>query len=293
MDLAALADFILVATHGGIGRASRASGRPKATLSRRIMELEAQLGVRLLERGARVLRLTEEGAALQARTEGLLAEIAEAGKAAGDGGVQPRGRLRVSAPVHFAHVAMGRIAAGFLRAHPEVRLEAMAEDRRVDLVEDGYDVVIRINPRPEAGLVGRCFLRDALVVVAPPGLARPAPRAAVPAAVPAVLLATAPEGAAWRCLAAGHESQIRPMPVLRLSSLVMVHQAVLAGAGAALLSQSMVAADVAAGRLACWGRVPDRPVEVWALHASRRLPSRKVTAFVQYLCDAFPDGVLR
>lgn len=295
MDLQALADFSLVAMHGGVGRASRATGRPKATLSRRIMDLEESLGVRLIERGRRALRLTEEGMALHRRTEGLLAEIAEAARAVGAGMDRPRGRLRVSAPVLFSHVAMGRIAAGFLRSHPEVRLEVTAEDRHVGLVEDGYDVVIRVNPGPEDDLVGRCFLRDQLMIVAPPSVAFPweGGGAAAELRLPAVVLATTPEDAVWRFDAGGRHYSILPEPVLRLSSLVMVHQAARAGAGIAMLSRAMIADDLAAARLACWGAVLDRQVELWALHGSRRLASRKVAAFIEHLCGAFPDGLLR
>ncbi|GAA0027906.1 hypothetical protein BROWWM01_20380 [Bradyrhizobium ottawaense] len=75
MDLLALADFNLVARHGGFGRAARAAGRPKATLSRRVSELEGSLGLRLFERGSRTLKLTEEGRALYERTGTLLAEL--------------------------------------------------------------------------------------------------------------------------------------------------------------------------------------------------------------------------
>src|SRR4051812_29785594 len=81
MDLDALTDFNLVAVQGGFSRAARFSGRSKATLSRRVAELEHSLGVRLIDRGTHTLRLTEEGHALHTRTEGLLAEIAEAGEA--------------------------------------------------------------------------------------------------------------------------------------------------------------------------------------------------------------------
>src|SRR5690242_20931244 len=77
MDLPALVVFNLVATHGGFGRASRASGKPKATLSRKVSELEASLGVRLIDRGSRTLRLTDEGRALHERTIGPLAEIGD------------------------------------------------------------------------------------------------------------------------------------------------------------------------------------------------------------------------
>jgi DNA-binding transcriptional LysR family regulator len=149
MELKALSDFNLVAAHGGFGRASRVSGRSKATLSRRVAELEQSLGVRLIDRGSQNLRLTDEGRALHARTEGPLSEIAEAGEAVALGAATPRGRLRVSAPVVIAHVAFGRIAARFALAYPDVQLEIVAEDRKVDPVEDGYDLVIRVDPSPE------------------------------------------------------------------------------------------------------------------------------------------------
>jgi DNA-binding transcriptional LysR family regulator len=285
MDLLALADFNLVATHGGVGRASRASGRPKATLSRRIMELEESLGVRLVERGPRALRLTEEGAALHARTEGLLAEIAEAGKAIGGGLDRPRGRLRVSAPVLISNLWLGRVAAGFRQACPEVRLEITAEDRRAELVEDGYDVVIRVNPPPEEALVGRCFVRDRLLVVAPPALGRAG-------TVPAVLMRAEEAPAPWRFTADGEAHAVQPDPVLVLSTLPMMRQAVLAGAGAAILPESLTREDIAAGRLACWGVAAGAEVEIWALHSARRLASPKVTAFIRHLASAFPDARL-
>ena len=96
MNLEALSAFNLVAAHGGFGRASRVTGRPKATLSRRVAELELSLGVRLIERGSKSLRLTDEGRALHERTDGLLSEIVEAGEAVVLGASTPRGRLRVS-----------------------------------------------------------------------------------------------------------------------------------------------------------------------------------------------------
>lgn len=292
MDLLALADFNLVAAHGGFGRASRASGKPKATLSRRVKELEESLGIRLLERGARSLKLTEGGKSLFARTEDLLREVAEVGAAISTGLDQPRGPLRVSAPVLLAHVALGRIAADFARVYPEVRLEIRAEDRFVDPVEDGFDVVIRTNPAPDERLVGRCILHDELVVVAPPSLVRPTGDMGDTPSVPAIVLGAWPLGATW-CIASKQCSgTVRPDPVLRLSSLLMVRDAVLAGAGAGLLPRFIVADDIQAGRLACWGAAEDRPVAIWALHSSRRLVSSKVVAFLDFLVKAFPEQVL-
>ena len=127
------------------------------------MELEASLGVRLFERGARSVHLTQEGELLYTRTSGPLgeiAEIAEVGELLRDGRAQPRGRLRVNVPLVFGQLLMGRLAAQFSVAFPEVTLDVSLEDRAIDPVEEGYDVVIRLNPKPDASLVGRCFVRD-------------------------------------------------------------------------------------------------------------------------------------
>lgn len=178
LDLEALTDFVLVASNGGITQASRASGRPKASLSRKVIELEASLGVRLFERGARSVHLTEEGELLYTRTAGPLSEIAEAAETLRDGHAKPRGRLRVNVPQVFGQLLMGQVAAEFCKAYPEVVLDVTMEDRVIDLVAEGYDVVVRLNPAPEASLVGRCFARDQLVIVAAPSIARPAAKPA-------------------------------------------------------------------------------------------------------------------
>ncbi|MBW6532224.1 LysR family transcriptional regulator [Sphingomonas sp. RRHST34] len=286
MDLLALADFTLVARHGGVGRAARAAGRPKATLSRRVAELEAALDLRLFERGARALRLTEEGRALYERTAALLTELDETAAAVAAGGRSPRGRLRVSAPLLFAQTAMGRLAAGFALAHPEVRLEVTSEDRAVDMIEEGYDLVIRVDPAPDAALVGRPFLRDRLVVVAAPGVAPPASGERAPA----VVRGAVGEGAEWRLRPGGVAVSVAVAPVLGLSSLVMVRDAALAGVGAARLPISLVARDLAAGRLALWGELDAAPIQLWALYPTRRLLSARVAAFLDHLRAAFPTG---
>jgi len=286
MDLLALVDFNLVARHGGFGRAARATGRPKATLSRRVAELEGSLGLRLFERGARLLKLTQEGHALHERTAVLLNDIDETAAEIALGGERPQGRLRISAPLHFSQAAMGRLAAGFAIKYPEVRLEVTTEDRPVDMVEEGYDLVIRVNPQQDASLIGRIFLRDRLVVVAHPGL--PRPDSAV--AVPAVVRGASGHAAAWKVSTAAGASLIAFNPVLCLSSHFMVRDAVRQGVGAASLPWSLVSHDVASGELLAWGRVDGPEVALWALYPSRRLLSARVSAFLGYLKDAFPTG---
>ena len=207
------------------------------------------------------------------------------------GASTPKGRLRVSAPVVFAHVALPRIGARFALAYPDVQLEIVAEDRKVDPVEDGYDLIIRIDPSPDERLVGRRFLNDERLIVAPPGMPPPVPGAdGDESAVRAVLLSATPPGTLWR-MSSGTEADIvlRPAPILRLSSLLMVRDAVLAGAGAAVLPKLLVADDIESGRLAYWGTYAGPTVEIWALQSSRRLIGAKVRAFLEVVEKAFPE----
>jgi len=291
MDLQALTDFALVATHGGFGRASRASGRSKATLSRRVSDLEQRLGVRLIERGTQSLRLTDEGRALYEHTQGPLADIAEAADVVTLGASTPRGRLRVSAPLVLAHVALGEVSARFAMAYPDVQLEVFADDRKVDPVEDGFDLVIRVDPSPDERLVGRRILDDQRYVVAPPATAPPAWSSVgdEPPAVRAVLTPRTPADAVWQFRTpSGDAARVKPLPALRLSSLLMVRDAVLAGVGASVLPKLLVQEDIRQGRLVHWGTDLQPPVEIWALRNSRRLVGAKVRAFLDVLEEAFP-----
>lgn len=289
MNLNALEDFRLVAAHGGLGKASRASGRSKATLSRRIADLEEDLGIRLLERGAKQLRVTEAGQLLLTRTEDPMRDVAEAVTAAREGIATPQGRLRIAAPLLFSQLALGQIAARFLAAYPGVQLEVVSEDRTVDLVEEHFDVAIRANPREDSALVGRCFARDQLLVVAAPSIKMPQPgKARKRVTVPAVILAAYGSGP-WPIN--GTRLVIEPRPVLTVSSLLVVRDAVLAGVGAALLPRSMIQPRLERGELVQWGTA-GRPVELWVLHTSRRLPSPKVRAFVDFMSAQYPAGTL-
>ncbi|WCE06264.1 LysR family transcriptional regulator [Pseudoxanthomonas sp. JBR18] len=285
MDLLALADFNLVARHGGFGRAARAAERPKATLSRRVADLEASLGVRLFERGSHTLKLTQEGRALFERTETLLTELGEATTAIASGGATPRGRLRISAPLLFSQLALGKLAAEFALRYPQVRLEITTEDRPVDMVEEGYDLVIRVNPDPDDSLIGRILLRDRLVAVASPALPRPAPDEAVRAVV-----RVAGNASAWHLTAEQGDWRQPIEPVLQLASLIMIRDAVRTGAGAAVLPLSLVAHDLTAGTLVRWADAKVPPIEIWALYPSRRLLSARVGAFLELLKAAFPLG---
>jgi DNA-binding transcriptional LysR family regulator len=126
---------------------------------------------------------------------------------------------------------MGRLAAGFALEYPEVRLEVTTDDRAVDMIEESYDLVIRVNPRPDESLIGRAFLHDRLVVVAASTLARPADGSAVRA----VVRGSADPSGGWNVTTTSGRSTIAIDPILSLSSMVMVRDAVRQGVGAGRL----------------------------------------------------------
>ena len=281
MNLDDLSDVVLVASNGGFAQASRASGRPKASLSRKVMDLEASLGVRLFERGSRSVHLTHEGELLLKRTNGPLNEIAETADLLRDGNSQPQGRLRINVPSLFGLMLMGRLAAQFKAAYPDVLLEVTMEDREVNLASEGYDLVIRANPKSDSELVGFCFLKEQLLVVAAPTLTQQQP-------VPVVVRNSARNKALWQ-IEGTPLREIQTLPVLELPAFTMIRDAVLTGIGAAKLPQLLVSDDLATGRLVSWGAVTGQPTEIWALHTSRRFASAKVKAFMQFLKTAFPE----
>ena len=168
MDNEILENFRLVAHHGGFGRASRATGRPKATLSKRVIELEASLGVRLFDRTSRDLHLTDEGRRLCSFADELADAMAQLRDELGATSRSPRGKLRVAAPSLFTYLCMGEVAAGFLRVCPDVELETVVVEPPFDSASEFFDVLIRVNPSTSSDLVGRVIARDVVRIVASP-----------------------------------------------------------------------------------------------------------------------------
>lgn len=289
MDLNDISDLQLVASHGGFGKASRASGRSKATLSRRVADLEEKLGIRLIERGTQNLELTEAGQLLLKRVEGPMREISEAIASAKDSFATPSGVIRIAAPILFSQLAFGRIAAKFLALYPDVQIETIAEDRVVNLVDEHFDATIRINPSKDSELVGRCFAKDRLMLVSSPSLQMPENQADRPSKVPAVVMPSYRDGDLWTVN--NDQFTVEPKPVLRLTSFLMVRDAIVAGAGAGMLPRSIINKQLESGELVAWGMAGNE-VELWVLHTSRRLQSPKVRAFVEFMCKQYPDGVL-
>lgn len=297
MDLHALRSFLVVVTHGGFSPASRKLGAPKSTLSRHVRELEDSLGVRLLERSARGFRLTAEGESLFERGARGLAEIEDAERALRSDDGPARGPLRIAVPHVFAHRSMGRLAADFVAKYPGILLEVTISDSAPDLIAQGLDVAIVLGVPDQADLVARTLGVDALFMVAAPSLVRARRRARAggeapwPAVVPSRAVPTGETfqrqtvSRTWSLTERGRAFQVVARPVLRLPSKLAIRDAVMAGAGAALLPSSLVREEIARGELVRLGTAEGR-YALCIVHSSSRLVSRRVRAFVDFMVAA-------
>ncbi|MCJ8207597.1 LysR substrate-binding domain-containing protein [Pseudomonas sp. RGM2987] len=169
-DLNDLYYFAKVVEAGGFAAAGRALGIPKSRLSRRIAELEERLDARLLQRTTRQLKLTAVGERYLRHCQAMLLEADMAAEAVASMSSAPRGRLRVSSPVGLAHEVLAGLVASFLEKYPQVQLEMILLNRRVDLISEGIDVALRVRDVGDEDplLMTRRLRQARLIMVASP-----------------------------------------------------------------------------------------------------------------------------
>jgi DNA-binding transcriptional LysR family regulator len=255
-DLNDLFYFAKVVEHGGFMAAGRALGIPKSRLSRRIAELEERLGVRLLQRTTRRLALTEVGSQYYQHCQAVLAEAEAADETIARIQAEPRGLVRVSCPELLAKSLLAPLLPRFLAAHPQVRIQLDATNRRVDLIEEGIDIAIRVRNVMEdsANQVARTLGADRMVLVASPALlaARGAPRVPMDLLRYPCLTMSRPDGRGqWILLDGdGHEVRLQiDAPLLMTDDLVVLAEATANGLGVALLPRLVCQPYLADGRL--------------------------------------------
>lgn len=167
-----LTAFVAVAESGSFTSASAKLERDASVISRRVSQLEKRLGVRLLVRTTRSVTLTEAGAWFLHRSRAALDELAAASREVGDFASTPQGVLKVSLPVTFGRTVIAPLLPDFLAAYPEIHLDVHFLDRRVDIVAEGFDAVIRVGVIPDSSLVGRQLGSFRSLLVASPGYVR-------------------------------------------------------------------------------------------------------------------------
>jgi DNA-binding transcriptional LysR family regulator len=286
MDLNEMLVFARVVQAGSFTTAAGGLGMPKSTVSRKVAELEERLGARLLNRTTRKLSLTDVGRTYYDYCQRIAAEIEDAERAVSSLQETPRGLLRVTAPVNVGFLAT--IVSDYLKRYPEVRIDLYCTGRRVDLIEERFDLGIRAGQLVDSTLIARTLGSAAWFLVASPGYLKKRGRPKSPddlkqhdcllfgpesSGTPAVVLEN---GAA--------STQLTLSPRLLVGDMDVLRGAALAGLGIALLPAFECVDDLRARRLERVLRdwtAPPTPVHV--VYPSTRHMSPKVKTFIDHL----------
>ncbi len=291
--LAEMEIFVRVVDDGSFSAAADGLGMTKSAVSKRVAALEERLGARLLNRTTRRLSVTDAGAAFHARAARILAEADEAEAEVSRLQAVPRGLLRVNAPVTFGINHLGPLLPAFLARYPELSVDLVLNDRFVDLVEEGFDLAIRIADLDDSSLIARRLCASDRILVAGPDYvaARGLPRTPDDLADHTCLLySLLRRSGEWTLRhASGTEARVRVSGgALRANNGDVLRQATLDGLGITMMPTFIVGADLAAGRLVRvlpeWG---DATGAVHAVWPAGRFTAAKVRAFVDMLVDAF------
>lgn len=293
MDLNRIAVFARVVEAGSFTAAAAALGVRTSSVSRSLAGLEGELGIRLLQRTTRRLSTTDAGRALYERTRGALAAFEEAREALSAFGAEPRGGVRVTAPVDFAD-DLAAVTRTFLAAHPHVRVEVALTGRRVDLVAEGFDLAVRAGPLADSALLARKLGEVELGLVASPAYLDEAgrPRRLADLARHACILYRAGGAARWRLAGPRGEEEVAVQGRVEADELAFVRPMLLAGAGIAFVPLHLFAPLLESGELErVLPRYARRSSPVHLVWPSRRFEPAAVVLFREALLRMVSHGV--
>jgi DNA-binding transcriptional LysR family regulator len=283
--------FAAVVDAGSFVGASDALDMSKAAVSRYVAELESRLGVRLLQRTTRKLSLTPEGEVFHARCRELLSSVEDAEAEITSRSGEATGLLRINVPFSFGLLHLAPLWAAFMAQHPRVTLDVTLADRVVDLVEEGFDLAVRIARLPNSSLVSRQLTSTRLVLCASPGYlqAHGEPRHPADLARHAVLAYSLfSMGDQWAFNGPEGEFSVKVSPRLRTNSGDTCRLAALHHQGIVLQPSFLVGQDLLAGTLVevmpHWRSIE---LGVYAVYPSRKFVSPKVRLMIDFLVNAF------
>ena len=276
-----------VAELGSFSAAADQLDLSKSAVSKTVRGLEDHLGAKLLHRTTRRLGLTDTGARYVAQTARLLADLAEIEAEAASERAVPRGRLRVNAPMSFGLAHVAPLVPSLLRAYPELEIDLTLNDRVVDLIDEGYDLAIRIGELADSSLIARKLGETELVLVASAGYVAAAPPlhgAADLAEQACLLYAYGRLREEWRLVEAGRSVTVRVRGPLRANNGEALAAAAVDGLGIALLPDFIAAPAIADGRLVrVLATVSGGVLPIHALYPPNPHPLAKLRAVVDHL----------
>lgn len=293
-NLQEMAIFSRVVAAGNLSSAARELGLSPAVVSRRLAALETRLGVRLLNRTTRRTNLTEEGASYYETCTRILAEIDEADATISAGRVEPQGILRVAMSSAFGHQHIAPLVPAFARLYPRLQLALSLSDRRVNLLDEGFDVAIRIAELEDSSLAARKLAPNHRVVCASPDYLarRGTPKTPAELATHDCLLADWGQGftQTWEFRGpVGKRGKVRVTGNYACDNWEVLREWALAGLGIALKSTWDVRRHLEDGSLValCPGYTFDTDVAIYAIYPHRRHLPAKTRAFIDFLAGSF------
>ena len=253
-DLNDLNFFAAVVSNGGMSPAARALGLPKSRISRRVAALEAQLGVRLVERSTRRFKVTEVGQDVYRHARAAMFEAEAIEEVAARLKAEPQGLVRISCPVGVDR-SISASLPHFLARHPRLRVQVIVSNRRVDLIDEGVDVAIRVRQKldSDADLQVKIISRSNAVLAASPAFVAAHGQPMTPAEIPAYATLghrDQPGLERWTLTTAeGEETEVLHEPRLSASTFPILRQAVIDGVGIALLPEYQLKEPLEQGQL--------------------------------------------
>lgn len=283
--------FTKVAKAGSFIGAAKELGISRAMITKHIMQLENNLGVRLLNRTTRRLNLTEVGTAYLERCLQILDEIAETELAVTQLQTEPRGVLRISSPPFFGTHHLALAVADFTKNYPDVKFDLLLQGGVVDLIEEGLDLAIRLDELRDSSLIARRLARSRMVVCAAQAYLEKFGVPAVPEDLSGhncLVNWGLPPGDAWKFIRGGEEKTIKVSGNLQTNVADAVRLATIDGMGLAVLPTYMIDKDLQDGNLQVLLKEFERPSgDIYAVYPHRKHLSAKVRTFVDFLCDRF------
>lgn len=289
--LIAMESFVRTIERGSFAAAAAGRGLSATMVGNHVRFLEARLGALLLNRTTRRHNVTEFGRDYYNRCRAILAQIAEAETAADAIQAGPRGLLRVTAPMVLGTTILPRLLASYLRRHPEVQVDLVLQDLRIDLLADELDVAIRAGSLPDSGLIARALPPMQLVVCASPAYlaARGMPNAPTALASHNCLdFAFAAEPRLWRFTNGRGSTSVAINGSLRINNGPALRAAALEGLGIVMQPELLVADDLTTGRLVrilTQHAAPSLALHILTL--PNRHPTPKLRSFIDYIAAEF------